>query len=101
MGTLNAVVDIECARDRLQKPANYLVNTSKQYVHTMIEAQIEHIQLALPDHTVIYVGNEHGFNISGILLGGEAYITAKLQKNLDKTNKSSQIFQSWTMCKTN
>ena len=33
MGTLNAVVDIECARDRLRKPANYLVNTSKQYVY--------------------------------------------------------------------
>ena len=56
MGMLNAVVDIECARDRLQKPVNSLVNTSKQYVYTMIEAQIEHIQLALPNHTVIYVG---------------------------------------------
>ena len=41
MGTLNAVVDIECARDRLQKPANYLVNISKQYVYTMIEAQMD------------------------------------------------------------
>ena len=75
-GTLNAVVDIECARDRLQKPADYLVNTSKQYVYTMIEAQMELIQLALLNHTVIYVGNEYGFNISGIPLGGEA----KLQK---------------------
>ena len=69
MGTLNAVVDIECARNRLQKPANYLVNTSKQYVYTVIEEQMEHILLALPNHTVIYVGNEYGFNISGIPLG--------------------------------
>ena len=53
----------------------------------MIETQIEIIQLALPNHTVKYVGNEYGFNISGIPLGGEAYITAKLQKNLDKTKQ--------------
>ena len=53
----------------------------------MIETQIELIHLTLPNHTIIYVGNEYGFNISGIPLGGEAYITAKLQKNLDKTKQ--------------
>ena len=30
---------------------------------------------------------EMNFNISGIPLGGEAYITAKLQNNLDKTKQ--------------
>ena len=53
----------------------------------MIEAQIELIQLALPNYTFIYVGNEYGFNISGIPLGGEANIKAKFQKNLDKTKQ--------------
>ena len=32
MGTLAAVVLVEQSRDLLQKPANYLVNTTKQYV---------------------------------------------------------------------
>ena len=35
----------------------------------------------------MHVGNEYGFNISGIPLGGEAYITVKLQKHLDKTKQ--------------
>ena len=40
MGTLDAVVNIESARNHLQKPSNYLVNTSKQFVYTMLEDQV-------------------------------------------------------------
>ena len=85
MGTLDAVKIIDSARERLQKPANYQVNLKKQYVYTMNEDQVAKIQTELKDHKVIYVGNEHGFMLSGIPLGGDIFITAALQSNLDKT----------------
>jgi hypothetical protein len=86
MGTLAAVVSVEQSRDLLQKPANYLVNTTKQYVYTMNETHVARIQDALPAHTVIYIGRQ-GFTLSGVPLGGENYILVKLQENLDKTKE--------------
>jgi hypothetical protein len=86
MGTLAAVVLVEKSRDLLQKPANYLVNTTKQYVYTMNETHVARIQDALPAHTVIYIGRQ-GFTLSGVPLGGENYILVKLQENLDKTKE--------------
>ena len=64
-----------------------LVNTTKQYVYTMNETHMTRIQDALPAHTVIYIGRDRGFNLSGAPLGGENYILAKLQENLDKTKE--------------
>ena len=87
MGTLAAVVSVEQSRDLLQKPANYLVNTTKQYVYTMNETHMTRIQDVLPAYTVIYIGRDQGFNLSGVPLGGENYILAKLQENLDKTKE--------------
>ena len=85
MGTLDAVKAIDSARARLQKPANYQVNLTKQYVYTMNESQVDRIQSELKDHQVIYVGRENGFMLSGIPLGGELFITTTLKRNLDKT----------------
>ena len=85
MGTLDAVKAIDNSRAGLQKPANYQVNLTKQYVYTMNENQVAKIQTELTDHQVIYLGREHGFKLSGIPLGGELFITATLQSNLDKT----------------
>ena len=85
MGTLDAVKAIDGARERLQKPANYQVNLTKQYVYTMNENQMAKIQSELKDHIVIYVGREHGFMLSGIPLGGELFITAALERNLNQT----------------
>ena len=87
MGTLSALVAVEESRNNLQKPANYLVNPTKQYVYTMNEAHAEDIRSALPNHKVIYVGNENGFSLSGIPLGGDQYIISKLQENLEKTKE--------------
>ena len=87
METLSALVAVEESRNNLQKPANYLVNPTKQYVYTMNEAHAEDIRSALPNHNVIYVGNENGFSLSGIPLGGDQYIISKLQENLDKTKE--------------
>ena len=36
MGTLTAVVSVEKSRDLFQKPANFSVNTTKQYVYTSL-----------------------------------------------------------------
>ena len=77
MGTLEAVKAIDSARVRLQEPANYRVNLTKQYVYTTNEDQVATIQAELKDHQVIYVGRENGFMLSGIPLG--------LQSNLDQT----------------
>ena len=85
MGSLDSVKAIDSARERLQKPANYKVNLTKQYVYTTNENQVAKIQRELQDHIVIYVGREHGFKLSGIPLGGELFINAALQSNLDKT----------------
>jgi hypothetical protein len=85
MGTLEAVKAIDSARMHLQEPANYRVNLTKQYVYTTNEDQVATIQAELKDHQVIYVGRENGFMLSGIPLGGELFITAKLKSNLDQT----------------
>ena len=66
MGSLDAVVNMEAARDELQKAPNYLINPFKQHVYTINEAHVEAIQVAFPQHTVVYIGNEHGFKLSGI-----------------------------------
>ncbi len=73
--------------NNLQKPANYLVNTTKQYEYTMNETHMTRIQDALPAHTVIYIGRDRGFNLSGVPLSGESYILAELQEKLDKTKE--------------
>ena len=70
---------------RRQEPANYRVNLTKQYVYTTNEDQVATIQAELKDHQVIYVGRENGFMLSGIPLGSELFITAKLKSNLDQT----------------
>ena len=85
MGTLAALVQVDEARENLQKPSNYLVNKKKQYVYTANAAHVPTIQQALPGHKVIYIGGDMGFTLSGIPLGGEQHITAALQNNLNKT----------------
>ena len=87
MGNLTALISVEKSRDSLQKPANYLVNPLKQYVYTMNEQHVTQIQSALPQHSVIYIGSEQGFSLSGIPLGGDQFILSKLQNNLDKTKE--------------
>ena len=74
MGSLDAVVNMEAARDELQKAQNYLINPSEQHVYTINEAHIEAIQVALPQHTVVYICNKHSFKLSGIPIGGEQHI---------------------------
>ena len=74
MGDLNALIAVEGSRTRLQKPANYLVNTTKQFVFNMNKQIVTQIQAALPEHTVVYIGNDNGFSLSGIPLGGDQYI---------------------------
>jgi hypothetical protein len=85
MGTLAALVKVDESRENLQRPSNYLVNKKKQYVYTANEAHVAVIQQALPSHKVIYIGGDIGFTLSGIPLGGEQYIRAALQNNLNKT----------------
>ena len=50
MGSLDSVKAIDSARERLQKPANYKVNLTKQYVYTTNENQVAKIQRELQDH---------------------------------------------------
>ena len=85
MGTLEALVTVDEAREDLQKPSNYLVNLTKQYVYTMNESHVPVIQKALPGHKVIYIGGTNGFTLSGIPLGSDQFITTALQNNLNKT----------------
>ena len=59
MGTLSALVTVEESRNDLQKPANYLVNPQNNTC-TMNETHADEIRSTLPNHKVIYVGNEHG-----------------------------------------
>ena len=87
MGTLEALSSVEQSRALLRKPANYLVNIDKQYVYTMNKEHMSEIQRTLPDHTIIYIGGDQGFSLSGIPLGGDDYIISKLQENLDKTKE--------------
>ena len=87
MGTLEALVTVDEAREELQKPSNYLVNLTKQYVYTMNESHVPVIQKALPGHKVIYIGGTNGFTLSGIPLGSDQFITTALQNNLNKKKK--------------
>ena len=57
----------------------------------MNEDQVAKIQTELKDHKVIYVGKEHGFMLS---VGGDIFITAALQSNLDKTLRDSEHRQT-------
>ncbi len=63
----------------------------------MNETHMARIQDALPVHTVIYIGCDRGFTLSGVPLGGENYILAKLQKNLDKTTGAKEVIAN--ICK--
>ena len=85
MGTLKAVVTMEASRSELQKAPNYIVNPLKQHVYTVNEDHVEEIKQQLPDHDVFYIGDTAGFQLSGIPVGGEAYIRRKLQENIDGT----------------
>ena len=64
MGSLDALVSVEKSRSNLQKPANYLVNVTKQYVYTMNEQHVAEIQSELPEHMVIYVGRNSSWRRS-------------------------------------
>ena len=86
MGTFAALVKVDESRENLQQgPSNYFVNKKKSYLYTANEAHVAVIQQALPSHKVIYIGGDIGFTLSGIPLGGEQYIRAALQNNLNKT----------------
>ncbi len=40
--------------------------------------------MELQNHILIYLGREHGFKLSSVLLGGELFINAALKSNIDK-----------------
>jgi len=101
MGTLAALVTVDEARENLQKPSNYLVNLTKQYVYTMNESHVPVIQEALPSHKVIYIGGTNGFTLSGIPLGSEQFISAALQNNVNKTKNILQTSPNSKMYKRN
>jgi len=52
---------------------------------TINEDHLPEIKRKLPDHHVFYIGNEAGFELSGIPVGGEAFIRRKFQENIDST----------------
>jgi hypothetical protein len=85
MGTLNAVVDMEALRAGLQKAPNYIVNPLKQHVYTINEDHVSEIKSQLPSHDVFYIGNDVGFKLSGIPIGGETFVRQQLQENIDST----------------
>jgi hypothetical protein len=87
MGNLIAVKHAEEVREELQKIPNYLVNPLKQYVYTMTEHHIEAIEDSLPSHQVHYIGNEVGFKLSGIPMGGDEYIRQHMRQKLDETRR--------------
>ena len=74
MGDLKAVTRAEEVRADLQKNPNYLVNPQKQYVYTTTALHMETIKQQLPDHEVRYIGSQLGFKLSGIPMGGDAFI---------------------------
>jgi hypothetical protein len=78
MGTLNAVVDMEALRAGLQKAPNYIVNPLKQHVYTINEDHVSEIKSQLPSHDVFYIGNDVGFKLSGIPIGGETFVRQQL-----------------------
>ena len=87
MGDLSAVKNAEEVREDLQKISNYLVNPLKQYVYTMTEHHVEAIEESLPNHQVRYIGNEVGFKLSGIPMGGDEYIRQQMRLKLDETKR--------------
>ena len=87
MGDLSAVKHAEEVREELQKIPNYLVNPLKQYVYTMTEHHVEAIEDSLPNHQVHYIGNEVGFKLSGIPMGGDEYIRQQMRRKLDETKR--------------
>ena len=87
MGNLSAVKQAEEVREELQKIPNYLVNPLKQYVYSMTEHHVEAIKDSLPSHQVHYIGNEVGFKLSGIPMGGDEYIRQHMRQKLDETKR--------------
>jgi len=85
MGDLKAVARAEEVRADLQVNPNYLVNPQKQYVYTTMEHHMETIKQKLPDHEVRYIGSQLGFKLSGIPMGGDAFIRQQMQLNFDNT----------------
>ena len=85
MGDLKAVTKAEEVRADLQKNPNYLVNPQKQYVYTTTAHHMETIKQKLPDHEVRYIGSRLGFKLSGIPMGGDAFIRQQMQLNFDNT----------------
>ena len=94
MGTLEALSLVEQSRALLQKPANYLVNTDKQYVYTMNETHMSEIQRTLPDHTIIYIGGDQGFSLSGIPLGVTTTSYRSYKKTWTRRKKSATFKRS-------
>ena len=87
MGALGAVINAEEVREELQKLSNYLVNPQKQHVYTMTEHHVEAIEDSLPNHQVRYIGNDAGFKLSGIPMGGDEYIRQQMRIKLDETKR--------------
>ena len=87
MGSLSAVRSAEAVREDLQKISNYHVNPQKQHVYTMTERHVEAIEESLPNHEVWYIGNELGFKLSGIPMGGDEYIRQQMRLKLDETKR--------------
>ena len=88
MGTLEALASAEEARNDLQKPSNYLVNPDKEFIYTTKQEHVAAIQHALPGHNVVLLEDGTGFKVSGIPLGGDAFIREKLEENIAKTKET-------------
>jgi len=87
MGALRAVTNAEDVREELQKASNYLVNPQKQHVYTMTEQHVETIEQSMPNHQVRYIGNDAGFKLSGIPMGGDEFIRQQMRSKLDETKR--------------
>ena len=96
MGTLEALSLVEQSRALLQKPANYLVNTDKQYVYTMNEEHVSEIQRTLPDHTIIYIGGDRGSVFPVFLWGVTTTSYRSYKKTWTRRKKSLRISASST-----
>ena len=53
----------------------------------MTERHVEAIEDSLPNHQVRYIGNEAGFKLSGIPMGGDEYIRQQMRIKLDETKR--------------
>ena len=54
-------------------------------MYTINEDHVSEIKSQLPSHDVFYIGNDVGFKLSGIPIGGETFVRQQLQKNIDST----------------